>query len=111
MGDCFSIRAPRHDPKAKKRRIPPLLAQAQSEDRQAAQPRHLRHARRRREARARGPILQAPLNMRVRLPYSHFDSTANMLVSPSYSTYRKPAVDLEAIGQQCGASAIVDDAV
>src|SRR5215470_1118878 len=50
-----------HDPQALVRRIPPLLAQGQPQDRQAPQPRHLRLARRGEEARARGAVLQAPL--------------------------------------------------
>src|SRR5579872_7486085 len=52
-----------HDPQAVVRQIPALLAQGESEDRQAAQSRHLRLARRGREARARGAVFQAALTL------------------------------------------------
>jgi hypothetical protein len=48
-----------HDPQAQVRRLPPLFTQARPEDRPAAQPRHLQDPRGGREARARGPVLQA----------------------------------------------------
>jgi hypothetical protein len=50
------------DPLALVRRIPPLLAQDRSQDRPAAQSRHLQVAGRGREARAGGAVLQAALS-------------------------------------------------
>src|SRR6187401_535240 len=50
------------DPKASIRRIPPLFAQAGAQNREAAQSRNLQNARRGREARAGGAVLQAPLS-------------------------------------------------
>src|ERR1700689_642512 len=52
----------RHDPQTSIRQIPALFAQSESEDWQAAQSRHLRPARRSREARARRAVFQAALN-------------------------------------------------
>src|SRR5579864_4159046 len=52
-----------HDPQALLRQVPALLAQEEPEDRQAAQSRHLRLARRGREARARGAVFQAALTL------------------------------------------------
>ena len=44
-------------------RLPPVFAQARSENRQAAQPGHVQDPGGRREARARGPVLQAALTV------------------------------------------------
>jgi hypothetical protein len=49
----------RHDSQARVRKIPALFAQKESEDRAAAQSRHLCQQRRRAEARARRSIFQA----------------------------------------------------
>src|SRR5437763_9993508 len=48
-----------HDPQTGFRRISPVFAQGESENRPPAQPRHVQDARRRREARARSAVLQA----------------------------------------------------
>src|SRR4051812_12527178 len=55
------IRSAEHDPKTQQRPISALFTQGESEDRQAAKPWHVQFARRRREARARGAVLQAAL--------------------------------------------------
>src|SRR5262249_21744406 len=47
-----------HDPQAELRRVSPLLAQAEPDDGQAAQPRHVPDTSRGRSARARGAVLQ-----------------------------------------------------
>src|SRR4249919_2292007 len=53
-----------HDPQTRQRPIPALFAQAGSEDRQAAQPRHLRQPGGCREAREGSAVLQAALTPR-----------------------------------------------
>jgi hypothetical protein len=58
-GLCVEVSS--YDPKIAVRRIPALFAEGEPEDRQAAQPRHLQVACRRREARARCAIFQAAL--------------------------------------------------
>src|SRR5262249_19674758 len=50
---------PRDDPQAQIRPVPPLLAQAQPEDRQASQPRHVPEPSGCRKARTRRAVLQA----------------------------------------------------
>src|SRR4249919_1635941 len=50
-----------HDPQTRQRPIPALFAKAGSEDRQAAQPRHLRQPGGCREAREGSAVLQAAL--------------------------------------------------
>src|SRR5579862_1146434 len=52
---------PADDPQTSIRRVPLVLPQDQSQDRQAAQPWHFCQPCRRREARARGAVLQAAL--------------------------------------------------
>src|SRR5436190_1643482 len=71
---------PYDDPQAQDRRVPPVLAQDRSEDRQAPQPRHLRDARQGREARARSAVLQAALMRRSRNWLRVLASTAMSLV-------------------------------
>ena len=56
---CMRSRRCANDPQAEIRRIPPLLAQGRSEDRQAAQPRHVQESRGGGETRARSAVLQA----------------------------------------------------
>ena len=61
---ALSAKGGSDDPQTEIGRIPALFAQKKSEDRQAAQSGHLQIPRRRRKARARGAVFQAPLKPR-----------------------------------------------
>src|SRR5207248_131161 len=67
-----------HDPQAQVGRVPAVLAEGGPQDGQAAQPGHVRHARRGREARARRAVFQAQ-RVRHRMPEQQ---TSTLIVPP-----------------------------
>src|SRR4029450_2015852 len=88
-GRAHRAEALSHDPEARLREVPALLAPQGSEDRQTEEPGDVRHARSGGAPRARHPVLQAPLRGRPCPPESPRSATCSSAITSTPVIWRR----------------------